>query len=524
VSNRLSSLLLLAAMLLALLPLRLAFLAGPGPYGVDASYYYQIARHVAEGDGLTTSVSIFHEGAVRLPAPTRVYPLWPFLLGVAGSAIGLQPATQILPPLFYFTDLILLYFLANAIATRIRGAEQQTIVTIGHLAVAVFGTNRRFFEATAHPYTEGLAFACAFASLLLLARRREAWWIDALSGTAAACAFLARSQMAAFAAGVGVVLLYRAVRRREVRRLMIWSAGAAAPVAIWYAYLARHFPLSALNPFAGIAPFFKYSEVPALEPFVWWIPKDTVTGWIADRAPGVLVAFDPTSPFSYFVSFGAVAAVGPLALAVLIAGVIRRRGWGNATDPVVAAAVAGGLASNLVLLQFHAWHFLPWLFGWRHGLPYILLVTAAAAYLLTIDSRWIRGLVIALAAVSVMTGTLHCLRDAVEPRRVPSPAERAFMRWVASHPKTPTILTSQAQLLGMMTRAHYHWTHCRDSKEQIRRMIEHLPIDYVVVYGREVRCPFTRDLIAVAEPHIRFGPPGDAIYVLRARRKNTTGG
>jgi hypothetical protein len=525
ISTRSSALLLLGILLAALLPLRLTSLAGPGPYGVDASYYYQIARHVAEGDGLRTSVSIFHEGALRLPAPTRVYPLWPLLLGLVGRAIGLQPATQVLPPMLYFLDLILLYLLANLISQRMLGPDGEIVlqrgpftVTTGHLAAAIFGTNRIFFDATAHPYTEGLAFACALTSLLLLARRPSSWLSDALSGAAAALAFLSRSQMAAFAAGIGLVLLVRAFRRADAWRVaVVWLIGAAMPVAAWYSWLSLHFPLSALNPFAGIAPFFKYSEIPALEPFVWWIETDSLTGWIRDRAPGVLVAFDPRGSFSYFASFGAAAAIVPLALGLSVAR-MARRDVRNGIDPIVAATVAGGAASNLVLLHFHSWHGLPWWFGWRHGLPYMFLIAAGLAYLLTFQSKVIRALVGMLVLISVITGAIHCVRGAEVAKRPVTSAEQSFIRWADSQEKTPTILTTQAQLLGMMTRANYHWTHCRESSEQTRTMLRHLPIDYVVVYRREARCGFWRDLNDLVEPYARFSSPDGAILLLRRRR------
>ena len=523
-SERAAPLLLLAALLLALLPLRMAWPLGPGPYGVDASYYYQIARHVSEGEGLRTSVSVFHEGAPRLPTPTRIYPLWPTLLGLVGSAIGLHNAASILLFALYFLDLILVYFLANVLAERIIGPGGEivlrrgpVIVTVGHLVSAVLGTNRKFFEALGDPYTEGLAFACAFASVLLLARERESRTTDALSGVAAACAVLARSQMAAFAAGVGAVLLYRALRSSEARRsVAAWTAGAVLPIVIWYAYLFVHFPPSALNPLRGISPFFKYTQVP-IEPFVWWVPAGSATEWLADRLPGILVAFDPRSPFSFFSSFGAVAAAVPLALVVFLARAIARRGESGPIDPIVAATLAGGTASTLVLLHFHGWHFLPWLFGWRHGLPYIFLIAVSLAYLLKTASGVVRGLVLAMAALSVVTGAIHCLRDAAVAQKQVTDAERSFVRWTSTFDRTPTFLTTQAQLLGMMTRANYHWTHCRETSEQTRKMLQHLPIDYILVFRKDRPCTFMRGLNDVVEPHLRFESAGETIDVLRRR-------
>ena len=43
---------------------------------LDGNYYYQIARHIAEGNGFRTSVSLYHQGLRTLPAPATIYPAW----------------------------------------------------------------------------------------------------------------------------------------------------------------------------------------------------------------------------------------------------------------------------------------------------------------------------------------------------------------------------------------------------------------------------------------------------------------
>src|SRR6266851_2521552 len=53
--------------LFVLLGLKLSYPAGDGPYGLDGGNYFQIARHVADGDGLQTSISLYHLGLTKLP-------------------------------------------------------------------------------------------------------------------------------------------------------------------------------------------------------------------------------------------------------------------------------------------------------------------------------------------------------------------------------------------------------------------------------------------------------------------------
>lgn len=83
----------------------------------DGAYYYQVARHVRDGDGFVTSVSLYNDGFKRLPHQALFYPLWPLLLGLTGRVLDLQLAAQILPETLYFVALALLYALANHVAS-----------------------------------------------------------------------------------------------------------------------------------------------------------------------------------------------------------------------------------------------------------------------------------------------------------------------------------------------------------------------------------------------------------------------
>ena len=78
-SLRWGRLLLLGLILLPLFFLKFQLNRGLGVETDDGNYYYQIARHVAAGDGLRTSVSLYHQGLRVLPQRATVYPLWPWL-------------------------------------------------------------------------------------------------------------------------------------------------------------------------------------------------------------------------------------------------------------------------------------------------------------------------------------------------------------------------------------------------------------------------------------------------------------
>ncbi|HVR41673.1 MAG TPA: hypothetical protein VMU84_21430, partial [Thermoanaerobaculia bacterium] len=118
--------LVLALILAALFGMKLAYLPGTGPYSLDGSFYVNAARNVEEGVGLKTNVSMYHRGNLVLPTRSRlIYPLWPLLLGYTGRAIGLVRAINVLTPLFYLIDLILLYVVVRRLQERMWGPANE---------------------------------------------------------------------------------------------------------------------------------------------------------------------------------------------------------------------------------------------------------------------------------------------------------------------------------------------------------------------------------------------------------------
>ncbi|HUP64018.1 MAG TPA: hypothetical protein VM557_01895 [Thermoanaerobaculia bacterium] len=501
---------ILGAILLALLPLKVVTAPADGPYRLDASYYFQIARHVANGDGLLTSVSLYHQGLDPLPAQARIYPLWPFLLGVAGRFVGLAAAATFLPPLLYFISLVLLYELCWRLW---RSMDPDALPLLpgpvpldaGHLVVAAFATNPIFFMATTDPYTEALAFTLAFGALLAVddAARKEQPITGFAAGLLAGLAFLARSQMLVIVAALLVVLTVASARSRATRKIAFAAVlGVAGAVVPWVVFLRTH-----------------PSQTTDVGRFVTWVSSPSLTEYLVDRLPGLWIAFDPKSAFSYFSAFGATVVVVPLALIYAAVRLAR-----DTPPPRVAVrpqhvlaivAVAAAILNHGILVHRHAQFFLPWLFGWRHGLPFVFAVAVAAVYLLTQPSGTIRLAVATLIALSIITGALEALANA---KRRPAPIPESFVQWVDSQSPAPTILTVRAQHMGMMTRGRYHWMDCNEPPQQTERMLERLPIDFVVVYEGEWGCRYLSGLQRLLEVHRQFAPPeAPRVWVLRRR-------
>ena len=486
--------LLFVAILAALSTLSLTQFAGVGPYGSDAGNYYQIARNVALGRGLVTSLSLYHIGLDPLPQSNwMTYPAWPLLLGYTGRAIGLTAAANILPKLFYILDLVLLYLLANAIATRWWGTpllSSRWPIDLGHVAMALFGTCATFFWTTTHPYTEGLAFALTFGSLLALDRgavRRSLVWF-AIASILSGLAFLTRTQSVALIAGEAMAIALFAIRFRELRwSAVVFPLGPLAAWACWYRFVY------------DVPP--QRVEVGMLQ---MWVVPATKLEWLSERWSGMLVSLGPTE-LGYYNLFRFAAYLVPLAAILYVVQLARRRARILPVDASELAPYAT-LFSALVfigsLTLFHDRFFLPWLFGWRHGLPFILAIIIAIAYLAH-ASRVLRIVTAAVVVVTIATAAVALTRDVLRtPPTAPSAGELQMIEWLTkNHAGTPTLLTTHAQQLASIYDANIHWALCTDPPEKTRLLLEKLPIDYVVIYPDERRCSFID--ARVLAPHLR---------------------
>lgn len=500
-----------AAIIIGLLTiLRFAKGAGGPPYGIDASYYFQLARHIANGDGFVTTVSLYHEGWI-LPAKTPIYPLWPLLLGYAGRAVGLETAADLLPRLFYVANLVLLYFLARAAALRIGALHPSRhwwMPDTAHWLVAIFGLAPRYFGATTHPYTEGLAFFCAFAAFLGLERfdRTRGAGAAALSGVFAGLAFLARTQMVGVAIGCFLALVWFALRDRTARKgAVVWSVVAFATVAPWFAFLG-YIP--------HVTPMTL--ERAAIPNPINWTQQATRFEWLLVRVESLGVMFGPSNQYSYVQSYGIAAYLVPLAAIAAALEISRRRRLVAPQSVFRTAMFIAGLFFffNLTLYQSSTW--MPWLFGWRHGLPFLFLLVLAAPWLVSRAGRLAPAIAVVLL-LSVAANAKAVLDFVRTPDVQLTAAETELVAWLNAQQPPPAVIATNAQILGSMSDARLYWTTCSASGETIRAMLRLMPIQYVVLYESEARCPF-----AVQAGPMRvvkaFGTPGRRTFVLQPLR------
>jgi hypothetical protein len=500
--DRKRRLIILALLLAPLVTLHALHAPRRGPFSNDPSYYLQVARHVATGDGLMSSVSLYHEGLTPLPQPYDLYPLWPLLLGAVGKIIGLLVAANVLPQLFFVFDLYLFYLLANRVAGdagvfRYRGES----VDVGHLVVLLIAVNFIFFEATTIPYTEGLAFALGIGSFLLLESN------PASSGLLAGLSVLTRYQMLVIPVATVFVLLvwwgaarggddgHRRGRRRSTETLATYALAVVVVVGGWLLYAHFHRPHRA--------------DIP---PFELWVHPGSLGARVAQVLKGLSVAFNPANDQSYFHSFGPIVLI---ALAVV---------WMRSRDVMTWSVFMTGVVSTILLSTFEG-NFAPrWLFGSRHSLPFVFIVIPALVIGVINAPRVVRIAAVLLAAGSIVHGGMATLRNPIPDGSGLSASENQMVHWLAVRQPHATILATNAQVLSVYAPNNFHWTGCAIDPAKTRLMLQRLPIDYVVVYDYERSCPFVRGLDDLLRIEATFYDAFHRVSLLRVMRTMTSTG
>ncbi|GEM_PF-2841706 len=467
-------------------------------YGIDGRYYLQLARHIQEGDGLVSSVSLYHQGFRTWPHRVNQTPLWPLMLGAGARLTSLDVAGRRLPELLWVLDLFLVYALANRLWNRVAqrpaaGWLGSGVPNLGHAAVLLIGTNPVLFRFTSAPYSEALGFALAFGGLLALdlaAERGSARWA-ALCGVLCALAVLTRGQLVVLLLAVlgGLVLAARG-HERGWRLPAMAAAMVIVVFAPWIAYLASWVPR--LTP-TVVLGFATVPEALSLPTYDFWVTTDSLGDYLWDRGNGLLVAFTYGHRQSYSASHGPAVYLLFAALAVvavLLARCPRRVfDWFGPQQALVWAMLAIGIGTLLPVHHAHAKIIFEWLFGHRHGLPLVFLLIPAMACLFAQRLVVVR---LATAIVVGWTGIAGAVRIA-EAGKVSDgikPPDHYFARWIDERPEPPIILTTKPTNMAYLSRGRFHWTACMESADTTRKLIEDTGVEYVAVFRQQRKCPY----------------------------------
>lgn len=516
--------------------------------GLDGAYYYQIARHVAAGQGFVTSVSLYHQGLAQLPQPAMTYPLLPFVIGTVGRFVGIERAARALPELFYWLSLVLAYlWVRRALVVgfpRLRGAAPWLALAIATL----LGLNPVYHWASSRPYTESLALSLVLATLMAFgfvrarrfrSARREALAFAALGLLAGGC-YYARFQLLPVGAALAATEL-AGFDRSRVRRATWLLAGSALAVAPWAVRFAS-MPGATLR---GLYDYSSFRQLPELPAFDFTVPCNGFLGCGLDKLVGLGVAFSPVGKDSYAVQFGWTAYALPLAALLALHAPVRRRlrRLRHARYATLLASFVVGCVAALPLHLVHSAHWNEWGFGWRQSLPlYFALVPLLLLLLATPvlgrargararaaagerhgAARWLPVLVSGLTLLALLEAlvtlgrtSLHLGDDPTHEARVDGArVAGAYLERVARNERS---LGIEPQPIGAYTDAPLDWLACWSPPEMAPLLIEKRHVTRVVVYARALGCPslarIRERLVLEAElqPHggmrvLRVAPP-----------------
>ncbi len=454
--------LLVAALLLPLLWVKWTTNAQMVDLGVDGSYYMDVADHVRQGLGLSTEVSLYHQGMIGFPHPTPVYPLWPLLLGWVARFSSLDSAAVWLPTFLYFVSLLIGYHWAKSLSDRPIFPGIWDLPHAGHLVVIALGLNDLYFEHSSKPYTEPMAFVFLFVALIrfrgffggptLLRGLEAGFWLALL--------LLIRSQMIVTAAGffgaAGLRLLFPPTGEPR-RRALLGLSGAVAGFGI--SLLPQILFLRSFIPNAGFRDLLRFDAWqanPRLPVLDLLVQTDGPWGWVVDRSQGFVLAFGENTTYSYQISCSYYYLALPFLAALLLvdslrAGLVttltslwtglRREGFHYGWF-LVLFSVGWWLSLHIL----HKAYFTEWNFGMRHALPCLFLFVGCTWKLLTRSDGW-RLIGLFLLMTSIRQG-LNELPDTKEEQARDDRLWARAKRLAKSLPPEEIICTSMPTRMG----------------------------------------------------------------------------
>ena len=470
----------------------------------DGCYYYQIARNVAEGNGFSSNVSLYNLGLRSFPHHVVHSPLWPLIMAVFAPVIPLRLVAMMLPEVLYLATLLLLHILVGRLTERMgSGYEARYLIRrwqwlhVADVVTLAFATNFVFFHHTSTPHTESAAFFLLFATLLMVdvaALRRSLVWA-AVAGVLAGLTVMTRYQFIGALVAIPVALLASSLRVGGWKMAITALTGSIAVFVPWVVYLNSWMESGpSLGQMVGLSRLGR--QTPAVPEFVHRIPHDDVWSYVVTRFRGVWIALNPLSEISYYHSHRWTTYVIPIAIFRFLS---QRQEWPGAlrlpsrtTGAVVTAMVLTGVFAVGPLHDVHRAGFREWLFGWRHGLPLVLLTSVCIAYLVVRASTYYRALVIVLLLLSVQLGLIDIAARTQAPfppsEWVPTgidQAERQLLRWLDNHSQRPAVISTNARELAMHSRAGFHTIERRTPLSTIIGLLEHAGADYVLRYPRD---------------------------------------
>ena len=502
--RELGALLLLLVMLVVLRWYKVQYTASTFVTSIDGGYYTDVAKHVRDGLGLTTNVSLRHKGYTHFPHPTAVYPLWPLVYGYIAKLFPLFEAGKWTVTVFYFMTLVLGYLWANRVLPGPLVGRHFPWLNAGHVFVLLFGLNSNVQEITSMPFTEGLGYMilllCLWRCAKLFQRPRAVGGAEI--GIYAALLLLARPQLVLFSMAAAPALLFAAAVAKE-NRLAYSRMAAGFFGGFVLTLLPRYIHLSSFVPDFELSHILRFDEVyfndvlsrhEALRPSPDWVVK------VERILQGFEVAFAWDGGYSYsrqyytahyalllIVPFGVYQAARQLRLPSLK----RTASWLRCPEaqPWVLLLVfsLGAFLSMHVLQRYSGWYFQR-----RHCLPAFFLIFLA---LIALFRQGVVGRLLGMAVLCsslylggawVHSTTMKAVARADAGRAGDYPALVAWFREEAKRHKGPLVIAMRqpGRISWKLDGIGFHHYDYRTRLSDVLRLVTHFGTDYVLVPAR----------------------------------------
>ena len=366
--------------------------------GIDGGYFFEIAQNVASGLGLSSRLSLYHMGATPLPAPTSVYPLWPWLLGNLGKVFPLDVLAWALPTMLSIATLLLLHGLGRKLWS---GKLKLGPIELGgpELAMGLYAFNPLLFIVTARPYTEALTFFLLTLAMLRLHRLEYAicksesavsvWRLSLEIGLLFGLSVLSRSQSIVALGALGITGFIKFLQAERMHKFRWVAAGgiiatlsSTVLVGRWWS-IRQSFPDA---PLTALVNFSHSTDTSPLSGLPFWVEHENLIDTLRAKLSGLAVAYNPWDTESYYWAFSII----PWLIGLLFPIGFNKQSRTEILSKLSRVSllhcfiVVFGVLSFVSLHLAQKTYFSEWHFGRRHALPllysWMLLLAVGLRY------------------------------------------------------------------------------------------------------------------------------------------------
>jgi hypothetical protein len=527
---------LFLAVLAVLVPVRIAHTAQVHSMYTDGGYYLEVARHVRDGQGLTSHVSLYHFGYEYFPHPTSVYPLWPLLLGLAGRLADIEWLAHWLPLSLSFLAVVAAFLFGRALWPEPVFPAHVPGLHAGHLFALGLALQGDFIFFSSMPYTEPLAFSLLFLFCWRVVQKSAAldwpWAVEI--GVWLSLMYLARFQFLvapiAMACAYFVRLLLGPDRPRVALHAVVALGVVGLVVGAWFLHLQTF----VLEPSLSSLLRFDQNRANALLHEIDVIVENRgLLDLLLDRAGGVLVAWDPASEASYATSFytlhWALAAALPLLVVQLVQEVrqhgLRLESVRSAAAPwafLLLLALGGLLSVHAIHKHFNG----AWYFSNRQGMVSLLSFLLALGWLLRQGRPLGRVLGVIVLCSTLVLGTHRLWTQVADlPRELREEDPYGeLLAWMATHkgPEETLVVAMDSQVQRVAWRTQdvgYHWVNSDTPYADYLTLTDQLGVRYIVIKKKALERPWklTSDPARLERDFVR-SPDAPATHVVLVRR------